>query len=82
MLISEFDELLHGKPFAPFELITADGRSLRVKSPEFAWHPPNSTRTVWVAKDNGGAALLDLLHITQVVVGEHSNANGKKRRRR
>jgi hypothetical protein len=82
MLISEFDELLHKKPFARFKLIAADGQLLAVKSPEFAWHPPNSTRTDWVAKDNGGAALVDLHHITQVVVGEHSNGNGRKRRRR
>ena len=82
MFISEFDELLHRQPFAPFELITADGRSLRVRSPEFAWHLPSSTRTVWVAKGHGAAALVDLHHITQVVVGEHSNGNGRKRRRR
>ena len=81
MLISEFDELLHAKPFTPFEVITADGRALRVRSPEFAWHPPDSTRTVWVAKDGGGASLVDLHHITQVVVGTRPGANGKKKRR-
>jgi hypothetical protein len=81
MLISEFDELLLATPFTPFELITADGRALRVRSPEFAWHPPGSTRTVWVAKDSGGAALVDLHHITQVVAGGRSNANGKRKRR-
>jgi hypothetical protein len=81
MLIGEFDELLEAKPFTPFEIITADGRALRVKSPEFAWHPPDSTRTVWVAKGSGGAALVDLDHITQVVVGGRSSANGKKKHR-
>ena len=78
MLINEFDELLVAKPFTPFDLITADGRSLRVPSPEFAWHPPESTRTVWVAKNSEGAALVDLHHITQVVVGGRRRANGKK----
>jgi len=82
MLINEFDELLEAKPFTPFELVTADGRALRVRSPEFAWHPPGSTRTVWVAKDGGGAALVDLHHITQVVVGGRAGANGKKKNRR
>jgi hypothetical protein len=82
MLISEFDELLTARPFTPFEVITADGRALRVRSPEFAWHPPGSTRTVWVAKDSGGAALVDLHHIAQVVVGGQQRTNGKKRRRR
>ena len=82
MLISEFEELLEAKPFTPFELITADGRALRVRSPGFAWHPPDSTRTVWVAKDSSGAALIDLHHITQVVVGGRPNANGRKRPRK
>ena len=82
MLIHDFDDLLKAQPFTPFEVITADGRALRVRSPEFAWHPPESTRTVWVAKDGGGAALIDLHHITQVVVGGHPGDNGKKKRRR
>jgi hypothetical protein len=82
MLINEFDELLEAKPFTPFEVITADGRALRVRSPEFAWHPPDSTRTVWIAKDGGSAALIDLHHITQVVVGGRSAANGRKRPRK
>ncbi len=82
MLINEFDELLHARPFTPFEVVTADGRALRVRSPEFAWHPPDSTRTVWVAKDSGGAALVDLHHITQVVVGGRQDSNGKNKRRK
>jgi hypothetical protein len=82
MLISELDELLEAKPFTPFELITADGRALRVRSPEFAWHPPGSTRTVWVAKDSGIASLVDVHHITQVVVGGRPSANGRKRPRK
>jgi hypothetical protein len=81
MLISEFDELLMAKPFAPLDLITADGRSLRVPGPEFPWHPPGSTRTVWVAKESG-AALVDLHHITQVVIGGRPGTNGKNRRRK
>lgn len=81
MLIGEFDELLEAKPFTPFDLVTADGRALRVPSPEFAWHPPGSTRTVWVAKDGGRAALVDLHHITQVIVGGRSGVNGKKKRK-
>ena len=81
MLINEFDELLEAKPFAPFELIAADGRALRVPSPEFAWHPPGSTRTVWVAKDHGIAALVDLDHITQVLMGDGPSGDVKKKRR-
>ena len=77
MLIHEFDELMETKPFVPFNLVTADGRSVRIRSPEFAWHPPGSVRTVWVAKENGTAALVDLHHVTQAIVG----ANGKRRRK-
>ena len=82
MLIHEFDELLEAQPFTPFEIVTADGRALRVKSPEFAWHPPESTRTVWVAKEGGSAALVDLHHITQIIVGGRPSTNGKRKHRR
>ena len=80
MLISEFDEMLERQPFVPFDVITADGRKLRVKSPEFAWHPPSSTRTVWIDRGDGVAALVDLHHITQLVQGRRLTGNGRKHR--
>jgi hypothetical protein len=81
MLIGDFDDLLEATPFTPFDLVRADGRALRVRSPEFAWHPPGSVRTIWVARDSGGGAtLVDLHDVTQVVVGGRAS-NGRKRPR-
>jgi len=36
MLIHEFDELMEAKPFTPGALVKADGREVRIKSPEFS----------------------------------------------
>ena len=81
MLIHEFDELMEAKPFTPFSLITADGREVKVKSPEFAWHPPNTLRTVWIATGPGDTArLVDLHYVTQVVVGRNGHAKNRRRR--
>jgi hypothetical protein len=82
MLIHEFDELMERKPFTPFTMITADGREVRVKSPEFAWHPPDTLRTVIVATGVGaGFRIIDLQHVTQFVVGPNGNGRSKRRRR-
>ena len=82
MLIEQLDELLETKPFRPFEVVTSDGRSVRVKSPEFIWHPPAS-RMIWVYSDRGDFAhLIDLHLVTQFVVTTANGQAGSKRRRR
>lgn len=83
MLIHEFDELLEAKPFQPFTICTSDGRALKVKSPEFAWHPP-ANRTIWVASGRGDdrVFMIDLHLVTQFVIETGSNkTNGKRRKR-
>lgn len=82
MLVHEFDDLMDGKPFKPFEVVTSDGHSLLVKSPEFAWHPPGS-RTVWVAsgKGDGRVHMIDLHLVTQFVIHEgNGSTSGKKKK--
>jgi len=81
MLIHEFDELLEAEPFQPFRILTADGRSLRVKSREFAWHAPAS-RIIWVAsgRGEGRVHMIDLQLVTQSVI-ETDNGRGKGRGR-
>jgi hypothetical protein len=80
MLIHEFDELLEAQPFQPFRIITADGRSLRVPSREFAWHAPAS-RIIWVASRRGDERvhMIDLQLVTQFVVAA-GDGRGKRRR--
>lgn len=81
MLINEFDELMETKPFSSFTLITADGRAVRITSPEFAWHPPHTLRTVIVATGPGEVVQhIDLHYVTQVIVGRNGSARSRKRR--
>ncbi|GEM_PF-3278716 len=81
MLVSEFDELMEVRPFAPFTLITADGREVTVKSPEFAWRSPHTLRTVFVATGPGEVVrMVDLHYVTQVVLGANGPHRDKRRR--
>ena len=51
--------------FQPFAVIVADGRSLDDRGSEFAWHPPEAVRLVWIAKeDTGGTVLMDIQQVT------------------
>ncbi len=83
MLVHEFDQLMEARPFQPFQLVTADGRSVPVKSPEFAWHAP-AGRTVFVASGKGDdvVRIIDLQLVTQFVVGFRANGNGRGKKRR
>jgi hypothetical protein len=82
MLIGEFDELMEARPFQSFRIYTADGRSLSVKSPEFAWHP-HASRIIWVASGRGDARvhMIDLQLVTRFVVGGDAGRNGGRRRK-
>jgi hypothetical protein len=81
MLIHEFDQLMEAKPFQPFQLVTADGRSVPVKSPEFAWHAP-AGRTVFVASGKGDdvVRIVDLQLVTQFIVGFRPTAMAEARK--
>ena len=74
MLVSDFDELWQAKPFRPFTVHTADGRSILVRSPEFAWHAP-ANRIVWIAEGSGEARvrMVDLQLVTSL---EMDSGNG------
>jgi hypothetical protein len=74
MLVDNFDELWRAQPFIPFWVHTADGRSVMVKSPEFAWHAP-AHRIVWIAEGAGDARvrMVDLQLVTSL---ELENGNG------
>jgi hypothetical protein len=48
----EIRKAYEARPFQPFELRTADGRTVPVKSPEFLAFSPKQ-RCVYVGLDNG-----------------------------
>lgn len=61
-------ELLHAAPFRPLEIHTSDGRSFQVSYPEQAL----LTKSMLVIgfTQNGRLAILPLLHISSVDVGQ------------
>jgi hypothetical protein len=69
MLVDNFDELWRARPFRPFSVHTADGRTILVRSPEYAWHAP-ANRIVWIAEGSGEARvrMVDLQLVTSVEV--------------
>jgi hypothetical protein len=84
MLIGDFDSLMEARPFHPFRIYTSDGRSVLVKSPEFAWHPP-ANRIIWVASGRGDdrVHMIDLQLVTKfVLTSSNGKSNGSKRRKK
>jgi hypothetical protein len=83
MLVNQFDELLSATPFQPFRIYTSDGRSVTVRSREFAWHPPAS-RIAWVASDQADdrVHMIDLHLVTRFTVNPRGRGGNGSRRRR
>jgi hypothetical protein len=74
MLVDNFDELWLARRFHPFSVHTADGRSIVVRSPEFAWHAPGN-RIVWIA-EGAGDARVRMVDLHLVTTLEIVNGNG------
>ena len=79
MTTDQVKELYKAKPFRAFALHLADGDTIPVKSPEFMWMTPGG-RTIFVSQGGDSAAIIDLLLVTKITVGNGS-ASSKRRRR-
>jgi hypothetical protein len=67
------------RPFHPFDIHLADGRSLPLASPEFlAVTPPG--RTIGAGLADGTIGVVDLLLVT--TLKPHVNGHGRRRRSR
>lgn len=64
MAIQEIRKAYEARPFQPFELRTADGRTVLVKSPEFMMFSPKQ-RCIYVGMDDG-VEIVDLLLVTSL----------------
>lgn len=75
MTVEQIRKMYQAKPFHPFEIHLADGRSLPVTSPEFlAFTPPG--RTIGVGLADGTIEIVDLLLVTTL----KPRPNGRTRR--
>ena len=77
MTIDQLRKLHQARPFHPFEMHLADGRTLPVDHPEMLAVPPPG-RTVGVGMADGTIEIVDLL----LVVSLKPRGNGAGRRRR
>ncbi len=67
MTSEQFRSTLHLKPFRPFTIRMADGRTFDVAHPDFVAQSP-SGRTVIVFQSDESYSLLDLLMMTELGV--------------
>lgn len=77
MTIEQLRELHQKRPFEPFEIHLADGRTLTVEHPELIARSA-SGRTIAVARPDDVIETIDLL----LVVSINPTPNGSSRRRR
>jgi hypothetical protein len=78
MTLERIPSLYRAQPFQPFMLHLADGRDVKVKSPEFMSFSP-SGRTIAVHEADESLRIVDLLLVTEAHV--HSNGNAGSRRK-
>jgi hypothetical protein len=79
MTIEQLRRHLEQRPFKPFDIHLADGRSLPVEHPELMARSP-SGRTALLFIDEGTVETIDLLLVTSLT--ERSNGSHKRRRPR
>ncbi|HEV2969779.1 MAG TPA: hypothetical protein VGY55_07300 [Pirellulales bacterium] len=77
MTIEQLRHIHSRRPFQPFDIYLADGRSLPVEHPEFLSQSPTG-RTVAVGLEDGTHEIVDLLLVTSLKM----RANGAARRGR
>ena len=77
MTITQLREAIRKQPFEPFTIGLTDGRSFRVRHPEYVAIFPEGNRTFIVAGPGEHYRVLDAFLVTSL-----DFANGKTRRRR
>jgi len=77
MTITKLREAIRKQPFEPFTICLTDGRSFRVKHPEFVAISPDANRTFILAGPGEEHRVLDAFLVTSL-----DYVNGKTRRRR
>jgi hypothetical protein len=63
--IQRVEQLHERRPFVPFTIETADGKSVEIRHPEFLAQTPNG-RIVIVADENDSVGFIDLLLVTKL----------------
>ncbi|GMU83474.1 MAG: hypothetical protein AMXMBFR47_33440 [Planctomycetota bacterium] len=81
MTIEKLKRALESRPFRPFRVNLADGRSIPIRSPEFAFVPPKAERTFWIwGNREDDYTIVDLLLVTSLDFGNGAG-HGTPRRK-
>ncbi len=78
MTIEKIRKVHQARPFQPFALHMADGRSVHVSRPETLFVPPTAERTIIAATSEDDFEIIDLLLVTSIEIGKRQ----ARRRRR
>lgn len=79
MTIEQLRAMHTERPFRPFDIYLADGRSIPVEHPEFLSQSPTG-RTVSVGMNDGAHQVVDLLRVTSLK--PRANGAGRSKRSR
>lgn len=80
MTVEQLKSVYDAKPFRPFSLHIADGRTIPVHHRDFILTVPQG-RTFIVAEPNGRFHILDLLMVTELELMPVASNGARKRRR-
>ncbi len=78
MTFEQLQKMHRARPFRPFDIHLADGRTLPVEHPEMLAVPPPG-RTIGVGCADGTIEIVDLLLVTSLQ--PHPNGSGRSKRR-
>lgn len=78
MTLERLKEVHQARPFKPFRLHLADGRTLRIAHPESLAYSPTGGRTAAYVAPDESTHFVDLLLVSRIEV---RNGNGRKKRR-
>ncbi|HVT87748.1 MAG TPA: hypothetical protein VHD56_02765 [Tepidisphaeraceae bacterium] len=79
MTIQEIQRLREEKPFKPFRVLTADGKTYDVMHPEFLGQSP-SGRLIMIGLPDDSTVTLDLLLVTGIRKGIKPGKNDSRRK--
>ena len=79
MAVEQLKTMHQARPFRPFDIFLADGRSISVEHPELLSHS-SSGRTIAVAVENDAIEIVDLLLVTSLKPRANGQSRGKRSR--
>jgi hypothetical protein len=79
MTIEQLKMMHQARPFKPFDIFLADGRSISVEHPELLSRS-SSGRTIAVAVENDAIEIVDLLLVNSLKPRANGQSRGKRSR--